>query len=48
MDGINASGSAGALNDPDWKITAAADINGDGMTDLIWTNAASGQTWRRG
>jgi len=44
MDGINASGSAGLLNDPDWKITASADINGDGMTDLIWTNAASGQT----
>ena len=30
------------VNDPDWRVVAAADMNRDGDTDLIWRNRRSG------
>jgi hypothetical protein len=32
------------LTDTDWKVIATADFNGDRTADLIWYNAATGQT----
>ena len=29
----------------DWRIVATADLNGDGMTDLIWWNQFTGQVY---
>src|SRR6185436_14970881 len=34
MDGSVTASSSTLLNDPDWKIVATGDFNGDNMTDL--------------
>jgi sugar lactone lactonase YvrE len=31
------------ITDPDWKVVAAADFDGDGRTDILWRNDLSGQ-----
>jgi uncharacterized repeat protein (TIGR02543 family) len=31
--------------DPNWKIVASGDLNGDGKTDLIWWNSTTGQVF---
>ena len=45
MDGttrLNISESVGTATVP-WQIQGAGDFNGDGKTDLVWRNSASGQ-----
>jgi hypothetical protein len=32
----------GTIIDPDWRITAAGDMNGDGACDLIWRHRVTG------
>src|SRR6185503_3382468 len=48
MDGAALSGGGfttpGGVSDTRWRIASAADVNGDGKTDLLWHNASSGQT----
>jgi hypothetical protein len=36
------------LIDPNWAVTHVVDLDGDGRSDLVWRNAATGQTalWR--
>ncbi|HXK10020.1 MAG TPA: VCBS repeat-containing protein, partial [Vicinamibacteria bacterium] len=38
----------GALADPNWQVRGLADFSGDGNTDLLWHNSATGQVyvWR--
>ena len=46
MNGRNLVGGAyfnpGQTADPDWKIRAVTDLNGDGQTDLIWQHESAG------
>lgn len=43
MDGSRiAAGSAPPAVDPGWTVQAAADISGDGNSDIIWRNSGSG------
>jgi isocitrate dehydrogenase len=44
MNGLSATSFSVLLTNPDWKITATPDLNGDGKSDLLWYNAVSGQT----
>ena len=34
--------SPGQVTDPNWKIRAVADINGDRHLDLVWQNQSTG------
>ena len=43
MNATSPLNTAALPSDPSWKIAASADFNGDGMTDLIWSNASTGQ-----
>ncbi len=36
-------GSLQAVADPNWRLRATADMNGDGHADLIWRHGATGQ-----
>ena len=32
------------LSDPPWRVTHVADVDGDGMDDIVWRNTATGQS----
>jgi len=46
MSGVNLAGSAllnpAQVADPNWRIRAVIDLNGDGQTDLIWQHMSAG------
>jgi hypothetical protein len=44
MNGATSTSAAVLLTDANWRVTASADLNGDGQSDLLWYNAATGQT----
>ena len=46
MNGTSAlpSGSAVVSGDPNWVVTHIGDTNGDGKSDLLWRNSATGAT----
>ena len=44
MNGKDSIGQGLVWVDPPLELTAIADFNGDGMADLLWYNAATGQT----
>ena len=48
MDGVRLSNGVWVtpdrVTDTNWKIRGVADVNGDGMPDLIWQHAANGAT----
>jgi hypothetical protein len=44
MNGTAPASSAVVLTDVNWAVTHVADTNGDGKSDLLWRNAATGAT----
>jgi hypothetical protein len=43
MNGTTVNSWTTLLTAPDWKVTEAADLDGDGKTDLLWYNATTGK-----
>ena len=44
MDGASATAASLIMVDPNWRLTAYADFNGDGKSDFVWKNQNSGAT----
>jgi FG-GAP-like repeat len=44
MDGASIPTATIVYADPNWVVTQIGDFNGDGQSDLVWTNSESGQT----
>jgi len=44
MNGTAATASAVIYGNAAWRVTHAADFNGDSRADLVWRNATTGQT----
>lgn len=44
MNGVNRLRFATLYRDPNWRITANPDLNGDRNADLLWHNSSTGET----
>ena len=42
---VRAEGFVRQVADPNWKIAAVGDYDGDGKSDLLWRNSATGENY---
>src|SRR2546430_932560 len=42
---VRAEGFLKQVADPNWKIAAVGDYDGDGKSDLLWRNSATGENY---
>jgi len=42
---VRAGGFVRQVADPSWKIAGVGDFDGDGKTDIVWRNSATGENY---